>query len=77
MWGAFFGGFGNDREGGSILPYLVMMILAPIAALLVQRGISRSREYLADEDGAKMSGNPLWLANALRKLQQGTMLSTM
>ncbi|MGA1876004.1 MAG: zinc metalloprotease HtpX [bacterium] len=72
-WAALFGGFGGDRrEGGSFIPYLVMMILAPIAALLVQMGISRSREYLADKDGAKISGNPLWLAHALRKLQQGT-----
>jgi len=77
-WAALFGGFGNNRrEGGSFLPYLVMMILAPIAALLVQMGISRSREYLADKDGAKISGNPLWLANALRKLQQGTQVSPM
>jgi heat shock protein HtpX len=74
-WAALFGGFGGNRRregGGSFIPYLIMMILAPIAALLVQMGISRSREYLADKDGAKISGNPLWLADALRKLQQGT-----
>ena len=77
-WAALFGGFGNNRsERGNFLPYLIMMILAPIAALLVQMGISRSREYLADKDGAKISGNPLWLANALRKLQQGTQVSPM
>ena len=73
-WAALFGGFGGDRRRGegNIIPYLVMMILAPIAAMLIQMAISRSREYLADKDGAKMSGHPLWLAGALRKLQQGT-----
>ncbi len=77
-WAALFGGFGNDRrEGGNFIPYLVMMILAPIAALLIQMAISRSREYLADKDGSKISGHPLWLANALRKLQQGTRMSPM
>jgi len=80
-WGALFGGFGGDRrrggEGGSIIPYLVMMILAPIAAMLIQMAISRSREYLADKDGAKISGHPLWLAGALRKLQQGARVTPM
>jgi heat shock protein HtpX len=78
-WAALFGGFGGDRRRseGSILPYLVMMILAPIAAMLIQMAISRSREYMADKDGAKMSGHPLWLAGALRKLQQGARLTPM
>ena len=78
-WAAFFGGFGGDRRRGegSIIPYLVMMILAPIAAMLIQMAISRSREFMADKDGAKMSGHPLWLASALRKLQQGVRLTPM
>jgi len=79
-WGALFGGFGGDRRRGgegSIIPYLVMMILAPIAAMLIQMAISRSREYLADKDGAKISGHPLWLAGALRKLQQGARVTPM
>lgn len=68
---AFFGG-GNrsrNRDGGGIIGLLVMVIIAPIAALLIQMAISRSREYLADDAGAKISGNPLGLANALKKLE--------
>jgi heat shock protein HtpX len=78
-WAALFGGFGGDRRRGegSFLPYLIMMILAPIAAMLIQMAISRSREYMADKDGAKISGHPLWLARALRKLQQGVRISPM
>jgi len=77
QWVAFFGGVGggrNRREGGNIIgivAILVMAILAPIAALLIQMAISRSREYLADEGGARLSGNPLFLAEALRKLAAG------
>lgn len=68
-WGALFGGFGgDDEEGGSPLIALAMAIVAPIAAMLVQMGISRSREYLADETGARLSGNPEYLASALQKL---------
>ncbi len=69
QWAAIFGGHrGNDDEGGSPLAALVMMIVGPIAALIVQMAISRSREYLADEGGARLAGNPRLLANALRKL---------
>jgi heat shock protein HtpX len=72
-WGLLFGGIGGgsrDRGGeGNIFAYLIMMILAPIAAMLIQMAISRSREYAADASGAKISGNPLGLASALRKLQ--------
>ncbi len=71
QWAMMFGGArSNDREGGSPLGGIVMMIVAPIAAMMIQMAISRSREYLADEGGAKISGNPLSLANALRKLEQ-------
>ena len=68
-WGAIFGGFGgsNDDDGG-IFGLLIAMFIAPLAAMIIQMGISRSREYLADAGGAKFSGNPLYLANALRKL---------
>ncbi len=66
----FFGGR-DDRDGNPIAA-IAMMILAPIAAMLIQLAISRSREYMADESGAKLCGNPLYLANALRKLEMGT-----
>lgn len=69
-WAAIFGGFSRDRdkEGGGIFGLLAMSILAPIAAMLIQFAISRSREYLADETGGKMSRNPRGLASALEKL---------
>jgi heat shock protein HtpX len=68
----FFGGGGNDRERGSGIGGLFMLILGPIAAGLVQMAISRTREYDADEDGATLTGDPLALASALRKLERGT-----
>jgi len=68
-WGAILGGFrGDDDDGGGIVGLLVMAILAPLAALLIQMAISRSREYLADEEGGKLAGDPNDLANALEKL---------
>lgn len=74
-WAFIFGGMGGgDRDrrgGGNALAALVMMILAPIAAMMIQMAISRSREYMADEEGAKISGHPIWLADALRKLERG------
>ena len=73
QWGLMFGGRrdAEDRNPlGSILT-IVMMILAPIAAMLIQMAISRSREYKADEGGASICGNPLALADALKKLQAG------
>lgn len=67
-WAAMFSGRSRDEESGSGISALFMIILAPIAATLLQLAISRSREYLADEGGAQISGNPLFLASALQKL---------
>ena len=74
QWAMIFGGGSrsNDRDGGSPIAGLVMIIVAPIAALLIQMAISRSREFAADEGGAKISGDPLALANALKKLEMRT-----
>jgi len=74
QWGAIFGmGRNSDDEGGGggggVLGALAMALLAPIAATLIQMAISRSREYLADATGAKISGTPLALAGALGKLE--------
>lgn len=75
QWAAIFGG-GRSRDdedsgGGGIFGLLFMMIVAPIAAMLIQMAVSRSREYMADAGGAKISGDPLALASALRKLHMG------
>lgn len=69
-WAAIFGGFGGrDRDGGNLISMLAMAILAPIAAGLIQMAISRSREFHADEGGAKISKKPEALASALQKLE--------
>jgi len=71
QWGAILGGGRSSEDGegsGGLLGSLALAIVAPIAAMLVQMAVSRSREYLADETGAKICGRPLALANALRKL---------
>jgi len=74
QWAAMFGG-GRDRDeeggGGNIFGLLFMMIVAPLAAMLIQMAVSRSREYGADAGGAKICGDPLALASALRKLHMG------
>lgn len=68
----FFGGSNQNSERPSNpLVGIVVMILAPLAAMVVQMAISRTREYAADRMGAQISGNPMGLANALRKLEQG------
>jgi heat shock protein HtpX len=68
-WAAIFGLGGNDEEGGNPLMAIVLAIVAPIAAMLIQMAISRSREYLADQSGARFAGNPEFLASALQKLE--------
>jgi heat shock protein HtpX len=70
-WMGMFAGGRDDDEGGNPIAGLLMVILAPIAASLVQLAISRQREFKADEVGARISGRPLALANALRKLDDG------
>ena len=70
-WSAIFGGGNRDDEGGGgmgMIGLIAMSILAPMAAMLIQMAISRSREYLADATGAQLAGNPEGLANALNKL---------
>jgi len=70
---AFFGGGSSDDDngGGNIFSVIIFSMLAAFAAMLIQLAISRSREYLADEGGAHLSGNPLSLAGALKKLHMG------
>jgi len=69
-WGMIFGGYERDRDsrGGGGLGALLMIFLAPVAAMLIQLAVSRSREYQADESGAHYTGNPYALASALAKL---------
>lgn len=75
-WGAIFGS-SRDDEDRNPLALILVSIFAPIAAMLVQMAISRTREYKADEFGAKLSGNPLYLANALEKLELGVRINPM
>ncbi|MBF0505855.1 MAG: zinc metalloprotease HtpX [Nitrospirae bacterium] len=72
QWAMIFGGGRDDEDRGNPIAAIVMMIVGPIAALLVQMAISRSREYGADEGGARISGNPRYLASALRKLEMAS-----
>lgn len=69
---AFFGGGSSDDEGrGNIFSVIIFSMIAAFAAMLIQLAISRSREYLADDGGAHLTGNPLFLAGALQKLHAG------
>ncbi|HEX7126269.1 MAG TPA: zinc metalloprotease HtpX [Thermodesulfobacteriota bacterium] len=72
QWGAIFGGLGGrsdeEGDGGNIVGLLATIIIAPIVAMIVQMAISRTREFSADATGARLSGAPLSLANALRKI---------
>ena len=75
QWAAIFGGGRRDEEGeggGGLIGGLALAIIAPMAAMLIQMAVSRSREYLADERGAQICGRPLALAGALNKLQQAS-----
>ena len=72
-WAAIFGGVGgrsDDRDGGSPIALLVMSIVAPLAAMLIQMAVSRSREYKADASSAQITGKPMALASALQKLHK-------
>jgi heat shock protein HtpX len=68
-WAALFGGLSRDDEDSNPIVLIAMAIIAPFAAMLIQLAISRSREYDADKAGAEYSGNPLFLASALEKLE--------
>lgn len=67
QFGMFFGG--NRDNGGGMIGRIALMILAPLAAMLVQMAISRTREYAADNMGAQICGQPMWLASALAKIE--------
>jgi heat shock protein HtpX len=79
QWAAIFGFGGRDDEegGGGALGLILMAILAPIAATIIQMAISRSREYLADREGAQLSRKPIGLASALEKLSRASQVMPM
>jgi heat shock protein HtpX len=80
QWAAIFGGVSrDDDEGGAggLIGLIIMAVLAPIAATIIQMAISRSREYLADAGGARVSGNPYGLAGALEKLSRAAQAAPM
>jgi len=68
----FFGGRGDDEEGGNPIAGIAMLILAPVAAMLIQMAISRTREYAADASAARYTGSPDGLINGLKKLEYGS-----
>lgn len=72
-WMSFFGN--NDEDAPNPIAMIALSIITPLAATLIHMGISRSREYLADAGGAEIHGDPMALANALRKLERGAQLS--
>jgi len=69
QFGMFFGGHRNSNSGPGVIGSILMMILAPLAAMMVQMAISRTREYAADNLGARICGNPMWLASALSRIE--------
>ncbi len=70
-WGMILGGGSRDNDNGGALGMLVAMLVAPLAAVLIQTGISRAREFEADRAAAELTGSPDGLINALRKLERG------
>jgi heat shock protein HtpX len=80
QWAAIFGGRRSDDEdsaGGGLVGGLLLAILAPIAAMLVQMAISRTREFQADASGARLAGQPWGLAKALEKLEMAASMAPM
>jgi heat shock protein HtpX len=78
QWAAIFGGGrSDDEDSGGIIGLIAMAILAPLAATIIQMAISRSREYLADAGGAKITKNPYGLASALEKLTKASQIVPM
>ena len=69
QFGMFFGGHRNSNSGPGIIGSIALMVLGPLAAMLVQMAISRTREYAADNLGARIAGEPMWLASALVKIE--------
>jgi heat shock protein HtpX len=70
-WALIFGGGGRDRDDNNPLGLLIMAIVAPIAAMIIQFAISRQNEFQADRTGAEISGKPMGLARALQRLEMG------